>query len=187
MPDRTVGPADEVTDEAPPRRRASPPWQQDPVILARLIEVERRWVAGESNSDIAGALGVNETTIRRDRRRLESVWLANTGDKIGYLRSAAIRRLEHVFREAMQAAAFDLRAERAILFGTGDDGRPLEVRTDDRGSARHFGGKAQALNVARQAQMDIAKLQGVLVDKVAATDAEGRTLNLAELVKLARE
>jgi hypothetical protein len=166
------------------RGRKSRSWRQDPVILGRLPEVERRHLAGEANVWIAEAVGVDEITVRRDLKRLNELWLEQTAGEQAGLRAKAIRGLEEIGRRAIEAYQHDLACERAVLFGDAVDGR--SVHYDDKGSARFSGRKDGALGVARQALMDIAKLQGIVVDKVAPTDADGNTLDLASLVQLAR-
>lgn len=64
---------------------------------------------------------------------------------------------------------------------------PLRVKRDFKGSATFRGNKSAALNVARQALMDAAKIEGLVVDKVSPTDDQGRTLDLAALMALAKQ
>jgi hypothetical protein len=187
------------------RGRKSVHWRRDPVILGRLPEIERRHIEGQPNTHIAAALGLAEATIREDLKRLKELWAERVQGSQAELRQAQIARLEHVRTAALKAAKFDEMAERAVLFGEDaadfedfadgqpDDGdlkpeRPrLRVRRDAKGAAQFRGNKSAALNVARQATMDQAKLMGVVVDKVAPTDADGNTLTFAELMQLARK
>jgi hypothetical protein len=64
--------------------------------------------------------------------------------------------------------------------------KKLVIRNAD-GEATFKGNKVGALNVARQAVMDIAKIMGLIVDKVAPTDGKGNDLTLADLAARARE
>ena len=170
------------------RHRGDVHWRQDPVILARLAEVEKRHLRGEANVHIAAALGLGEGTIRRDIKRLNELWLERTADEVTTLRARAIRQLEEVHRRAIAAAEFDEMAERAVLYGEVPaefDETTFRVIRDDKGSVQFRGAKAQALNVARQATMDIAKVQGLIVEKVAPTDGDGKTLDLLGLLRQA--
>jgi hypothetical protein len=60
--------------------------------------------------------------------------------------------------------------------------RKTSVLRDHRGSAQFRGQKAASLGVARQATMDKAKLLGLVVDKVAPTNAAGEDIPLDELM-----
>lgn len=164
-----------------PRGRRSVHWRRDPVILARMRNVERRHLKGETNVAIAEALGVDEITIRRDLDRLRELWLEQTKEDQSTIRAQVVAELDDTRRRAIEAAEWDQDCEEAVLFGNG------RVYRDQKGSAQFRGQKAQALNVARQATMDKAKVLGIVVDKVAPTDADGKTLDLASLVLLARE
>ncbi len=177
------------------RRRKSVPWRQDPVILARLPLVERRHLKGEPNTGIAVALGVDEGTIRNDIKRLRELWLDRTGAQIEDLRARKIAELQDIYHRAIDAAEFDEMCERAVLF---DDPlvpnyelpasqRTIRVHRDEKGAAQFRGNKAAALAQARQAVMDQAKVLGLIVDKVAPTNGNGADLDLATLLRLARE
>lgn len=143
------------------RGRKGVHWRRDPVILARLEEVERRRLRGQANVHIAAALGVDEGTIRNDLKRLQELWQERTGATIIDLRARAVAELDEVKRRAIEAAEFDRDMELAVLFGVGD--RP--VIRDEHGSARFFGQKAQALNVYRQAVMDQARILGLVTER----------------------
>ena len=160
-----------------PRGRKSVHWRRDPVILARLREVERRHLAGDTNVSIAATLGVDEATIRNDLGRLRELWLEQTAAEQSDMRARVIAELEDVRTRAIQAAEWDEEAERAVLFG---DGR---VYRDDKGSAQFRGNKAGALQAARKATMDKAKILGIVVDKVAPTNAQGDDIPLDELME----
>lgn len=149
----------------PTKGRKQTPWRRNLVILQRLPEVERRHLAGMSNVAIGRELGLDEGTIRTDLKRLQELWRERIGDEQEILRGQAVRRLEEVYRRSIAAAEFDEEAERAVLYGEDADGNPVAVLRDDDGKAQFKGAKAQALNTARQAAMDIAKLLGIVVDK----------------------
>jgi len=149
-------------------------WRQDPAIMARLTEVERRLLRGVPNTVIAADLHVDEKTIRNDRGRLRELWRERTEGEVADLKAERVRELDDIKRLALDAYTFDLDAERAVLYGRGEDGRAVSVERDAKGSAQFRGQKAQALNVARQAVMDAAKVLGLVVDKAALTDAEGK-------------
>lgn len=157
-----------------PRGRRSLPWKRDPVILARLVEVERRYLARETNVAIAEALGVDETTIRRDIERLRELWLERVRDTQEDLRARAVAELDDVKRRALDAVEWDQMCEQAVLFDdvplpnvTTLDRRPVhrKVHRDEKGSASFRGNKAGALQAARQAIVDKAKLLGISIDK----------------------
>lgn len=169
----------------PTRTRKSVPWRRDPVILARMAEVEPLHLAGVTNVAIAARLAVDEATVRRDVTRLEELWLEQTKHEQAQARASIIAKLHHAQRESLRAAAFDEAAERAVLYGTDADEQPVTVQRDAKGSAQFRGGKAAAINVYRQAVMDEAKVRGLIVDKLAPTDADGDTITLAALVALA--
>jgi hypothetical protein len=181
-------------DNAIPKRgrregRARLPWRRDPVILARLVEVERRNLIGERNTAIALALKVDEQTIRADLSRIRELWLEDTKAEIAALKARKVAELEEVKRQAFGAAAFDEMCERAVLFNepfVGKDGKAGRVYRDSKGSAQFRGNKAAALGQARAAIMDQAKVLGLVVDKVSPTDDEGHTLDLATLLQRAR-
>lgn len=146
-----------------PRHRQTP-WRQDPVVLARLPEVERRHLAGQPNTHIAAALAVDESTIRADLKRITQVWREHVGEQAEVLRASVVAELEDVRRRALAAAEFDEMAERAVLFDGRDEGG-RRVERPDKGSVSFRGGKAQALNTARQASMDKAKVLGLVVER----------------------
>ena len=161
------------------------PWRADPAILARLPEVEKRVLEGAHNTDIAREFGVSEGTIRSDRKRLQELWLEQVGGDVKARRAARIAQLEALYERSIRVADFDQRMERAVLLGEPVDG--LEVYRDHKGSASFRGNKAAALAVARQALMDAAKIEGLVVDKMSPTDDQGKTLDLASLMALAKQ
>lgn len=164
----------EISDQASPNRgRKKILWRRDLAILARMQEVERRHLAGESNTSIAADMGVDEKTIRTDLKRLTELWRDRIGEQADVLRARAVRELDDIKRRALAAAEFDETAERAVLYGEDANGKQLQVERDHKGSVTFRGQKAQALNVARQAVMDEAKLLGLVVDKIAPTDPTG--------------
>lgn len=155
--------------------------------MARLRRVERLHLAGRTNVAIAADLDVDEKTVRNDLERLRELWLEQTKAEQGENRARALAELEDVRVRAIEAAEWDQTCERAVLFGDpiqdAEDGRPRTVYRDQKGSAQFRGQKAQSLNVARQATMDKAKVQGIIVDKVAPTNAAGDDIPLDELVE----
>lgn len=184
----------EQTFPKPARGGRVLPWRRDPLIMARLREVERRHFAREPNTKIAAALNVDEATIRNDLKRLKEIWLERVQEDQVAIRARVVEELADIQARAIAAAEFDQMCERAVLFNDlDDDGDETEsaaderprrrtVYRDDKGSASFRGQKAQALQVARQATMDIAKILGVDVTKISPTDAEGNTLPLEELM-----
>jgi len=185
------GDANQDADQGVPNRgRKSVPWRRDPVILARLVDVERRHLLGEPNTTIALALGVDETTIRRDVERLRELWRDRTAETVEDLKARKVAELSDIYRRAIAAAEFDELCERAVLFGlkiTGPDGNQVGVFRDAKGSAQFRGNKAAALGQARQAIMDQAKILGLVVEKVSPTKGDGSDLDLASLLQKARE
>lgn len=170
-----------------PRGRKSVPWRRDPVILARLRDVERRHLAGQTNVAIAEALDVDEITVRRDLERLREIWLDQTKRDQADSRARVLAELEDVRVRALEAAEWDQMCERAVLFGDpiedAEEGRPRTVHRDDKGSATFRGNKAASLAQARQATMDKAKILGIDVSKVALTDSQGDDISLEELME----
>lgn len=139
-------------------------WRRDPAILARMHEVERYHLAGQPNTTIAVKLGVDEGTIRNDLKRLSELWLEQINQQAPTLRAAVVAELDDVRRRSIRAAEFDEMAERAVLFDETDE-RGRRVERPEKGAASFKGGKAQALNTARQASMDKAKVLGIIVEK----------------------
>lgn len=156
-------------------RRGSLPWREDPAIMVRLSKVERAHLRGDTNVAIADVLGVTEATIRNDLDRIHELWKDRITGELETLKSHAVAELEDVRRRAIAAAEFDEQAERAVLYGDSVDdeeatdlqGRPFKNRVvrDVKGSAQFRGNKAGALNAARQASMDKAKVLGIIVDR----------------------
>lgn len=165
------------TTPKPGRRegRARTPWRRDAVILERLAKVERRHLAGQLNTQIAGALGVDEKTVRDDLKRIQELWLEATKADLTTLRAQVVAELNDTRYRAIAAAEWDEYCERAVLFDDPelpdadierlglDPGR--RVTRDQKGAATFRGQKAASLNVARQATMDKAKVLGLVVDK----------------------
>lgn len=137
-------------------RRRQPSWREDPVVLQRLPEVEKRHLRGQSNVAIAAALGVDESTIRNDLRRVQLLWSEGAADRILELKARAVAELDDLRHRALAASEFDQAAECGLLYG---EGEPVV------GEVWFRGQKAQALNVARQASMDKARVLGLLSDR----------------------
>ncbi len=170
-----------------PRNGKSVAWRRDPEIMDRLPKVERLHIRGDTTRAIAAAVGISEITVRRDIGRLNELWIEHIQQNQETLRSQVVANLEDVRRRALAAAEFDEAAERAVLYGQTAEGEYVTVERDQKGAAQFRGAKAQSLNVARQASMDQAKVLGIVVDKVAPTDANGQTLDLASLILKARD
>jgi hypothetical protein len=177
---------------ANPRGRKRVAWRRDPVILARLPNIERLHLAGRSNVAIGIELDMPEATVRDDLGRLRDLWLERTATAQDENRARALAELEDVRVRALEAAEWDQMCERAVLFddlpepeATTLDGKPARrsVYRDAKGSAQFRGKKAAALAQARQAVMDKAKLLGLVVDKAALTDSQGDDLPLDELME----
>ncbi len=176
----------------PKRRRKGVPWRRDLIVLRRLPEVEQRHLAGEYNTQIAEALGVDEATIRRDVERLRELWKERAGDTAETLRLKAMAELDDIKRRALKAAEWDQQCERAVLFddleddeAKTEDGKPAKksVYRDNKGSASFRGQKAQALNVARQAVMDKVRLLGLAREKEeSGPDSEDPLRDLARAI-----
>ena len=177
---------DEPTTEV--RRGKKLPWRQDPEILARLPEVERRYLRGMFNTKIAEELGVHESTVREDIKRLNQLWKERAGDEVDEMRAARFRELEAVKHLALQSFDFDMEALTAVLYNEGPDGEQLpggnaavqeadggpvkiveipgrRVHRDQDGRAQYKADKPASLQVYRQAVMDQAKLYGLVIDK----------------------
>lgn len=171
------------------RGRKSVPWRRDLVILARLPEVERRHFAGQPNTMIAQALGVDEITIRRDLDRLRELWAERIADTQEALRAAKLAELVDVKHRAIRAAEWDEFCERAVLFDDKDLADvdlkrlgldpSLRVSRDEKGSATFRGQKAASLNVARQAVMDQAKILGLVIDKQELTGRDNKPIPIS--------
>lgn len=167
-------------------RHTQLPWRQDVVILARLLEVERRHLAGQPNTLIAAALGVDEGVIRGDLKRLRTLWLERIGAAQEDLRAQKLAELLDIKQRALTAAEFDLQAESDVLYNDSlapdhEGGPSRRVVRDERGRAEFRGQKAQALNVARQAVMDAAKLLGLVLDKAEIAGPGGGPVAIREV------
>lgn len=140
------------------------PWREDLRVLTRLPEVERRHLAGWPNTRIAKELGVSEATIRLDVGRLAVLWRERIGDEQEIIRARLTAELEDARLRALEAAEWDRDAEAAVLYGVPHPEHGTPYR-DDKGKAEFRGQKAAAINAARQATMDKAKLNGLIVEK----------------------
>lgn len=162
-------------------------WREDPTVLERLPGVERQYLAGHPPAVIARTLGLTDRVVQGDIGRVKQLWIERAGDDIVARRSQRIAELDEIKRLAMAAAAWDLLCERAVLFGgrVEIDGQSVSVERDKHGAAQYRGNKAAALQTARQAVMDAAKLEGLIVDKHAATDASGQALDWSGVLALA--
>lgn len=150
------------------RARKSVPWREDPEIRARLLKVEPLALEGQTNLAIADALGVTEVTIRRDRKRLQELWLEQAGGEIKRRRLVRIAQLEEVHRKSMALAERHEAIMLAVLTGGDVDGKPLATSLDGM-SVRlpDFKGQtAQLIKEARQALVDAAKIEGLVLEKV---------------------
>lgn len=147
----------------PTRTRRGPPvpWRKDPVILARMVLVERGYFAKKTNTAMADELGVDEGTVRNDLKRLRELWMEQAKADQAAHRARVLAKLAETQRLALAAAAFDEAAERAVLYGQDAQGTPVLVERDAKGAAQFRGQKAAALNVYRQAVMDEARVLGV--------------------------
>jgi flagellar motor protein MotB len=161
-----------------PHHKPQRSWRQDATILERLVEVERRHLAGMSNRAIAAELGVSERRVRVDLERLQEIWLERVGSEVEQLRAQTVAELDDIKRLALEAYQHDREAELAVLYGEG----ARLVQRDDKGSVQFRGNKAAALQAARQAIMDKAKLLGIVVDKV-----DQKLVVTAEVKRLAQQ
>src|SRR5579872_5592141 len=165
---------------ARPHGRKAVHWRRDPAILDRMALVEKRYFERLPNVAIAAELGVSENTVRLDIKRLQELWLERHAQDQDARRAQVLAELADIKVRALAAATFDEMAERAVLFGElpapGEDGQPVQLHYDDHRRIQFRGNKAAALGVARQAIMDAAKVQGLVIDKVAPVDAQGRSL-----------
>ncbi len=156
-------------------------------MLRRLLEVERRHLAGHPNTLIAAALEVDEKTIRDDLKRLQQLWKERIQGTQEELRAAKLAELADVKQRAIAAAEWDRDCEAAVLFNdpVEDAGGQRIVVRDGDGRAQFRGQKAQALNVARQAVMDAAKILGIVIDKAEVSGKDGAAIpiNLIEVVR----
>ncbi|MDP9372074.1 MAG: hypothetical protein M3Q65_06410 [Chloroflexota bacterium] len=160
-------------------------------MLRRLLEVERRHLAGHPNTLIAAALEVDEKTIRDDLKRLKQLWHERIKGAQEQMRAQKVAELADIKQRAIAAAEFDERCERAVLFDdplVPDHERSEEERSvprvhrDEKGAAQFRGQKAQALNVARQAVMDQAKILGIVVEKQEHSGPGGGPVPITEIV-----
>lgn len=203
---------EQIPDERNPRRTTRAggrlPWRRDSVVLERLPLVERRHLAGQPNTVIALALGVDESTVREDIKRLNELWLEQTKADQADLRAEVVAELNDTRRRAISMAEWDEFCERAVLFDDSSmptyerirrglihpdhpldsNGEPLRVARDEKGSAAFRGNKSGALNVARQATMDKAKVLGLIVDQVSLSkDMQREAQKVAEELGLDAE
>jgi HTH domain len=152
---------------AQPRDGRWQKWRRDPEILERLQVLERlRWQR-LSGRQLAAALGVAETTIRRDLARLDELWLERTAADQQSHRAEIIAALDDNACRALEAYEWDKQAEAAVLYGdeVTIDGKLRVVYRDKKGAAQFRGSKAQALAERRQAVMAKAKVLGLITDK----------------------
>lgn len=163
-------------------------WRRDAEILARLDRVEPLHAAGWPSARIAEQLGVSPRTIRQDVDRLATLWIERVGATQDEHRGRLVAQLDETVRRSFAAAELDDACTRAVLFGEPVviDGKEVEVVRDRNGVARFSSQRVAALNAAREAIVSEAKLLGLIVDKVAPTDASGETLDLASLAAAAR-
>jgi hypothetical protein len=196
-------PGTQVAASYPVKGRPSVRWDQDPHIMARIKQVWQLSVQeAMSNYAIADRLGIDVRTVRNDLKRLEQVWAKELAVGTDRLRARKVVELQDVARRALQAYEEDRRHILAVLYdepfsshecpggvshGSDAMGQPLpsclephrvELRAyrDVKGTATYKGNGAAALNVARQAFMDQAKLLGLVVDKVSPVDGQGNDL-----------
>ncbi len=130
--------------------------------------MERRHLAGQYNTQIAAALGVDEQTVREDLKRLREIWKERAQDE-QQQRYRAAAELDDIKRRAIEAAEWDQMCERAVLFDE-ITGAPItdvphettpakrSVYRDRKGSAQFRGNKAAALRVALEAVAERIKL-----------------------------
>lgn len=165
------------------------PWRSDDRVLSRMERVERLHLTGWTQQRIADHLGASLATIKRDIKRLSELWRERVQSTQEDIRGRIVAGLEQVAVKAFEAAEFDEKCERAVLFGDAVEiaSETKSVHRDDNGAASFKGNKVGALGLARQAIMDQAKILGVVVDKIAPTDPHGNGLDLASLAALARE
>jgi hypothetical protein len=181
--------SDQISDQGSPkaRGRKKVSWRQDPVILARLQRVERAHFAGTTNVAIAAAEGVDEATIRTDLKRLAALWIERLGDDVAANRAAILAQQADIAARALAAAQFDEQAERAVLYGELPPDVVIKGGSlvyDEHGRIQFRGNKAAALGVARQAIMDAAKVQGLVIDKVAPVTPEGNALQPITVIEV---
>jgi DNA-binding CsgD family transcriptional regulator len=159
--------AEDFEQEVSSRGRKSVSWRRDPLIQQRMRQVERLHLSGHPNTEIAIQLHVTEATIRNDLKRLQENWAEHLAQDQAALRAEVVAKIEDARLRALAAAEFDEQNERAVLYGVEVeiDGERHRVYRDAKESAQYRGQKAQALNVARQAAMDEAKVLGLVVDK----------------------
>ncbi len=152
-------------------RRVGKPWRTDPEVLERLRQVEPLHLRRLSGRQIAARLGVSEATIREDLKRLAQLWRERIQGEQAQLRAQIVAELDDTRERALAAAEWDEACERAVLFDTAlpadladavGGRRAGRVWRDHKGAAQFRGQKAAALNVARQATMDKAKVLGVI-------------------------
>jgi hypothetical protein len=149
-------------------------------------------LAGKTQAEIARAVGISEATVRDDLKRLQELWKERIQNEQADLRAQIVAELDDTRLRALEAAEWDQLCERAVLFddlpedtATTLEGQPAKrsIYRDAKGSAQFRGNKAGALQAARQATMDKAKVLGLVVDKVAPTNAAGDDIPLAELME----
>jgi predicted RNA-binding Zn-ribbon protein involved in translation (DUF1610 family) len=191
------------TSSYPVKGRQSRPWHQDPIILERMKLVWDLVCQGYSNYQIADILKVDTSTVRKDVSRLETVWQKDLSIDADRLRSRKVVELDEIRRRALQVAEDDRKHLLAVLYDepfttrdcpgnvshgldptTGLPATPcpkphaIELRAyrDAKGSATYRSTGAAALNVARQALFDQAKIMGLVIDKVAPVNPDGSSL-----------
>lgn len=144
------------------------PWRDDPIILKRMARVEAHYLDGRSMTAIANEIGVSFNTIHKDVQRLKELWLEQTKAEQEEKRTTSERRLRRVQELAIEAYHADASYERAVLFDEAvviDGEERKAVGRGENGIVTFRSSKVAALAQARQAEMDIAKLNGLIVEK----------------------
>src|SRR5215472_2162976 len=78
-------------------------WRHDPVIMARLVRVERLRNEGQTTWQVARALNIDHKTAELDFKRIDALWRARTGEKIAQLKAHSVRELNHLILTLMGA------------------------------------------------------------------------------------
>lgn len=145
-------------------RHKQTPWRADPATLERIILVDERVVQGQTNVAIAEALGVDEKTIRKDRARLQELWLEQAGGEVRRRRLLRIAQLEALHSDLLKVARRHERMLSAVLTGGKIDGKV--VTRDQFGRVEIRVQTAQLLGQARAVLMDLAKIEGLVIEKI---------------------
>jgi predicted transcriptional regulator len=130
-------------------------------IRERELQVAELAAEGRSQHEISRLLGISQAAASKILKRLDERWIRENQGRIERNRAEQTRKLEHLYRQALQAweaskAQRTRRRQRKTDGADGETGRDMaELIVDD----SH--GDPRYLEVARKALADLARVSGV--------------------------